>query len=126
MRNDGRNVMCKHRTGAAMNLIIFTVMQLLPFTVVKAEELKPLSITMESYDYPYRVEFMPLTIEGQDLRMAYMNVPPEGKDRGRAVLLLHGKNFFGAYWSVVLHHTLSSRLILIMLTSFPYLSPFAV
>jgi pimeloyl-ACP methyl ester carboxylesterase len=30
--------------------------------------------------------------------MAYMNVPPEGKDLGRAVLLLHGKNFFGAYW----------------------------
>jgi pimeloyl-ACP methyl ester carboxylesterase len=44
------------------------------------------------------VEFLPLTIEGQDLRMAYMNVPPEGKDLGRAVLLLHGKNFFGAYW----------------------------
>jgi pimeloyl-ACP methyl ester carboxylesterase len=30
--------------------------------------------------------------------MAYMNVPPEGKDLGRTVLLLHGKNFFGAYW----------------------------
>jgi pimeloyl-ACP methyl ester carboxylesterase len=65
---------------------------------VKAEELKPLSITMEGYDYPYQVEFLPLTIEGQDLRMAYMNVPPEGKDLGRTVLLFHGKNFFGAYW----------------------------
>ena len=90
--------MGKHRTAATINIFIFTVMLLLSPWAVKAEELKPLSITMESYDYPYQVEFLPLTIEGQDLRMAYMNVPPEGKDLGRAVLLLHGKNFFGAYW----------------------------
>ena len=90
--------MCKHRIGATINIFIFTVMLLLSPWAVKAEEPKPLSITMEGYDYPYQVEFLPLTIEGQDLRMAYMNVPPEGKDRGRVVLLLHGKNFFGAYW----------------------------
>jgi len=69
-----------------------------PNLSVNAEDLKPLSITMEDYDYPYRVEFLPLTIEGQDLKMAYMNVPPDGKDTGRTVVLLHGKNFFGAYW----------------------------
>jgi len=90
--------MCKHRIASTINIFIFTVMLLLSPWAVKAEELKPLSITMEGYDYPYQVEFFPLTIEGQDLRMAYMNVPPEGKDRGRVVLLLHGKNFFGAYW----------------------------
>ncbi len=90
--------MCKHRAAATISLFIFTIMTLLTPLVAKAEELKPLSITMESYDYPYQVEFLPLTIEGQDLRMAYMDVPPEGIDRGRVVLLLHGKNFFGAYW----------------------------
>ena len=90
--------MCKHRMAATINIFIFTVMLLVSPLAVKAEELKPLSITMESYDYPYQVEFLPLTIEGQDLRMAYMNVPPEGKDLGRVVLLLHGKNFFSAYW----------------------------
>lgn len=90
--------MCKHRAAAVISAFIMTVMLLLSPWDVKAEELKPLSITMEGYDYPYQVEFLPLTIEGQDLRMAYMNVPPEGKDLGRAVLLLHGKNFFGAYW----------------------------
>jgi pimeloyl-ACP methyl ester carboxylesterase len=88
----------KHCTDAAINIFIFTLMLILSPCAVKAEEVKPLSITMESYDYPYQVEFLPLTIEGQDLRMAYMNVPPEGKDLGRTVLLLHGKNFFGAYW----------------------------
>jgi pimeloyl-ACP methyl ester carboxylesterase len=90
--------MCNHRTTVKINLFIFIIMLLLYPLIVKAEERKPLSITMESYDYPYRVDFLPLTIEGQDLRMAYMNVPPEGKDLGRTVLLLHGKNFFGAYW----------------------------
>jgi pimeloyl-ACP methyl ester carboxylesterase len=90
--------MWKHHTTATINIYVFTVMLLLTPWAVKAEELKPLSISMESYDYPYRVEFLPLTIEGQDLRMAYMNVPPEQKDLGRAVLLLHGKNFFGTYW----------------------------
>ena len=53
---------------------------------------------MESYPYPYPVHFLPLTIEGQDLRMAYMDVAPAGKANGKSVVLLHGKNFFGAYW----------------------------
>jgi pimeloyl-ACP methyl ester carboxylesterase len=53
---------------------------------------------MEGYPYPHQVNFLPLHIEGQDLRMAYMDVAPEGKPNGESVLLLHGKNFFGAYW----------------------------
>ena len=53
---------------------------------------------MESYDYPHKVEFLNLTIEGQDLRMAYMDIAPQGNPTGKVVVLLHGKNFFGAYW----------------------------
>ena len=30
--------------------------------------------------------------------MAYMDVPATAKANGRTVVLLHGKNFFGAYW----------------------------
>lgn len=63
----------------------------------RADEPAPLSISLEGYAYPYKVDFLPLTIEGQDLRMAYMDVKPQGKENG-TVLLLHGKNFFGAYW----------------------------
>lgn len=66
--------------------------------VAAAADLQPLSITMEGYDYPYPVHFLPLTIEGQDLRMAYMDVAPSEKANGKSVVLLHGKNFFGAYW----------------------------
>jgi pimeloyl-ACP methyl ester carboxylesterase len=61
-------------------------------------DLRPLSITLEGYDYPWPVRFLPLTIEGQDLKMAYMDVAPTVEGNGRVVLLLHGKNFFGAYW----------------------------
>jgi pimeloyl-ACP methyl ester carboxylesterase len=64
----------------------------------RAADLAPLSISMESYPYPYPVNFLALTIEGQDLRMAYMDVAPAGKANGKTVVLLHGKNFFGAYW----------------------------
>jgi pimeloyl-ACP methyl ester carboxylesterase len=53
---------------------------------------------MEEYPYPYPVHLLPLSIEGQDLRMAYMDVQPEGKANGKTVVLLHGKNFGGNYW----------------------------
>jgi pimeloyl-ACP methyl ester carboxylesterase len=62
-----------------------------------AQELKPLSITLEGYAYPYKVDFLSLNLEGQDVRMAYMDVRP-AHPNGKTVLLLHGKNFFGAYW----------------------------
>src|SRR6185369_12230605 len=62
-----------------------------------AEE-SPLSITLEEYAYPYPVSYLPLVVEGQDLKMAYMDVSPRGVGNGKTVMLLHGKNFFGAYW----------------------------
>jgi len=85
-----------------LNLGLLIWISSFPFTAV-AQETVPLSISMENYDYPYPVKLLPLTIEGQDLRMAYMDIPPEGTPNGMAVLLLHGKNFFGAYWKETIH-----------------------
>lgn len=59
---------------------------------------EPLGIAMENYDYPYPVSYMDLNIQGEDVKMAYMDVPPKGTPNGKTVMLLHGKNFFGAYW----------------------------
>jgi pimeloyl-ACP methyl ester carboxylesterase len=59
---------------------------------------KPLNATLEGYEYPFPVKYLPLKLEGQALRMAYMDVPAPAKANGRTVVLLHGKNFFGAYW----------------------------
>jgi pimeloyl-ACP methyl ester carboxylesterase len=56
-----------------------------------------LGIAMEGEPYPFLVQFLPVEIEGQSLRLAYMDVQPE-KSNGRSVLLLHGKNFYGSYW----------------------------
>ena len=59
---------------------------------------EPLGIAMEGYPYPFQVQLLPLTVEGQELRLAYMDVAPSTAPNGRTVMLLHGKNFFGAYW----------------------------
>ncbi|SJZ77014.1 alpha/beta fold hydrolase [Sediminibacterium ginsengisoli] len=48
-------------------------------------------------DYGYPVRYMNLTLEQQQVKMAYMDVMPE-KPNGETVLLLHGKNFNGFYW----------------------------
>lgn len=66
-----------------------------------AQQSQPLSITLENVDYAYPVKFMPVNHEGQDLRMAYMEVKP-GNPNGSSVLLFHGKNFAGYYWTNVI------------------------
>ncbi|MGN6533311.1 MAG: alpha/beta fold hydrolase [Ginsengibacter sp.] len=60
-------------------------------------ELKRLDVNLENYQYPYPVKFLKLHNQLQDLQMAYMDVNPENYN-GKNVMLLHGKNFNGAYW----------------------------
>jgi pimeloyl-ACP methyl ester carboxylesterase len=57
-----------------------------------------LGIALEGYAYPYPVKFLPVTMEGESLRMAYMDVSPSAPPNGRTVLLLHGRNFPSSYW----------------------------
>src|SRR6187397_671112 len=61
-------------------------------------DVTPGSITCEDVPYPYPVSYMPLTLYGQDIRMAYMDVPAQGQPNGRTVVLFHGMNFAGFYW----------------------------
>ncbi len=63
------------------------------------EYTEPLGIGLEGVEYPYPVHFVSVPIEGQPLRMAYMDVRPAGSADGRTALLLHGKNFYGSYWA---------------------------
>jgi len=57
----------------------------------------PLGLCLENYQYPYPVKYITLHIQQQTLKMAYMDVTP-AKPNGHSILLLHGKNFCGAYW----------------------------
>jgi pimeloyl-ACP methyl ester carboxylesterase len=62
-------------------------------------DVKPGSITYDEVAYPHPVAYFPVTLYGQDLRMAYMDVPPTGQPNGRTVILFHGMNFGGFYFA---------------------------
>ncbi|OBA64365.1 hypothetical protein A5647_02430 [Mycobacterium sp. 1100029.7] len=74
-----------------------------------------LGIGLEGYPYPYPVRYLDVTHVAQATwidrqapqseqraRMAYLDVPPQSGQPRDTVLLLHGKNFFGAYWRDVI------------------------
>ena len=58
----------------------------------------PGSITAEDVPYPHAVSYLPLTLYGQEVRMAFMDVPALGPSNGATVVLLHGNNFAGFYF----------------------------
>lgn len=65
-------------------------------------DVKPGSITCEECPYPHPSSYLPLTLYGHEVRMAYMDVAPQGAANGRTVVLLHGNNFAGFYFGVVI------------------------
>jgi pimeloyl-ACP methyl ester carboxylesterase len=83
-----------------MRVLIFIIL-LMASSISKAQQIPSLSITLENVDYPYPVKFLALNIENQDLRMAYMDIQPNNPN-GKSILLFHGKNFGGYYWTNVI------------------------
>lgn len=61
-----------------------------------------ISINLENVNYAHPVKFFPISTEGQQLKMAYMDVQPTKNANGRTVVLFHGKNFAGYYWTDVI------------------------
>ena len=88
-------------------IILTTALSLALATVASAQEPPPappadwgpMSINLEDVPYPHPVSFMSFTLEGQDVRMAFMDVAPSGNTTGKSVILLHGMNFFGEAWT---------------------------
>jgi pimeloyl-ACP methyl ester carboxylesterase len=62
---------------------------------------EPYGIDLEGFAYPYPVNLLPLVNDGEQLRMAYMDVAP-AQGNGRVVVLLHGRNFPSSYWAPVI------------------------
>jgi pimeloyl-ACP methyl ester carboxylesterase len=88
---------------AAVLLLIFGTNQVdtqseRPAPAAAPADVKPGSINCEDVPYPFPSSYMPLTLYGQDVRMAYMDVPPLGRPNGHTVVLLHGNNFAGFYF----------------------------
>lgn len=77
-------------------LISFLI--LIVFVKVEAQDNKAvLDITLSNYQYPFDVNYLDFESQGKQLQMAYMDVHPS-HENGKTVVLLHGKNFNGAYW----------------------------
>src|ERR1041384_2260107 len=70
-----------------------------PAPMQAPHDARAFSPTLEDVPYPYPVHTLPLAMYGHDVRMAYMDVPAGATPNGRSVVLLHGMNFYGEYWS---------------------------
>lgn len=52
---------------------------------------------LSQYQYPFEVQFYNFQSQNQELKMAYMDIPA-GRPSSKVIVLLHGKNFSGAYF----------------------------
>jgi len=75
---------------------------LLPlFCFSQEQKIKQLDINLTNYEYPYLVQFLELNNQRQSLKMAYMDIKPNNYTN-KNIVLLHGKNFNGAYWETTI------------------------
>ena len=65
-------------------------------------DVKPGSITCEECPYPFPSSYLSLTLYGQDVRMAYMDVAAQGTPNGHTVMIFHGNNFAGFYFGNII------------------------
>src|SRR4029450_8425652 len=88
-------------------VVLFLVTALVRPTALSAQEPPssppagwgPMSINLEDVPYPHPVSDFSFTLEGQDVRRAYLDVARGGTPNGKSVVLLHGMNFFGEAWT---------------------------
>ena len=78
------------------------IAQARPPAVATPADVKPGSITCEDVPYPFPVSYLPLTLYGQDVRIAFMDVAPSVTANGHTVVLFHGNNFAGFYFGPVI------------------------
>src|SRR3977135_3001699 len=84
--------------------VLSALLTAMPLAFVHAAEpapREPYGIGLEGFVYPYPVSMLPLVNDGEQVRMAYMDVVP-ATPNGRTVVLLHGRNFPSSYWAPVI------------------------
>ena len=73
----------------------------LSFLIIFISTLFSFHLHAQNIQYPYPVKYININMDGQDAKMAYMDVKP-ATPNGQSVLLFHGKNFTGYYWKEVI------------------------
>ncbi|MDT0646004.1 alpha/beta hydrolase [Zunongwangia sp. F260] len=81
--------------------ILFAVLSFLPVISQETEDLQELDLRLTSYEYPYSVDFFEVNAQQEIYEMAYMFIEAENPN-GETIMLLHGKNFNGAYWETTI------------------------
>ncbi len=79
----------------------FLSLLLLPLALSAQNRQEMLDTVLSGYKYPYPVSALQLRSQDRFVRMAYMDVKP-ATPNGKVVVLLHGKNFNGAYWKTTI------------------------
>lgn len=82
---------------AQIILCIFLFVAFMNQGFSQESKVRDLSLRLENYTYPYPVKLFIVKNQGQQLEMAYMDEKPANFN-GRSIMLMHGKNFNGAYW----------------------------
>lgn len=84
-----------------MKLLYTILLFAVTLNVTFSQQRPQLDIMLTNYDYPFAVNFLDINSQNQNLKMAYMDVRPKNAN-GKTVVLLHGKNFNGAYWKTTI------------------------
>src|SRR4030088_3241554 len=87
-----------------IRIVLSALIAAMPLAFVHAAEpapREPYGIGLEGFAYPYPVSMLPLVNDGEQVRMAYMDVAA-ATPNGRTVVLLHGRNFPSSYWAPVI------------------------
>ncbi|TDE17582.1 alpha/beta fold hydrolase [Dyadobacter psychrotolerans] len=89
-----------------MKLTALSIIVSLFFTLklsAQVDSLRELDINLTNYQYPFPVQHITFESQGEKLKMAFMDLVPN-KANGKIIMLLHGKNFNGAYWEETAKH----------------------
>jgi len=83
--------------NTSIKLIFITSLLITSMTKAQQPSIKAYDVDLTDYQYPFPIQSITLNIQDEVLKMAFMDVKPTNAN-GHVVMLLHGKNFSGAYW----------------------------
>lgn len=69
--------------------------------VVRQEDSVGFDAVLTEFSYPYPVSYYDLKAQGENMRMAYMDIKPVGAIK-KTIVMFHGKNFGGFYFETII------------------------